>query len=354
LFHLYDLQTLKSSKCIIGPVLTSPLCCLLLLAALQCPALSRSKELDPRNSVVFLYDSPVDDLPSATGFMAGFNSADKNNPGVAAFLITNKHVIAGKHSMCLRFNPKDAGPVHYFQLNLDQAQVIPSQRPEVDLAAIAMPTVPEDWYEFFDLSSMLSDDQMNSLHITEGADVYTIAWNIGMQKSVVVARQPRPLRSILRFGKISLLTKEFWDGLNDPTMVAQAYLVDMQASPAWHSSGSPLLLQTPRLRDHHLSHRGNKQLLIGVNKGYMSGFLPVQYAKLGPSATETNSAYVDMPGELIITEPVANLRELLEVIGHDLIKSGRKIIMNQDQDYRKNASATQPHGHGAIAGDTKQ
>lgn len=294
---------------ILATVLPLSLVCLFLLGVLQCPALSLSAEANPKDSVVLIYHSKSDKLPFASGFMAGFRSGTENKTDDIAYLITNKHVIANCKSLYLRFNLKNEG-INWLQLTLDPPHVISSKRPEVDLVAIEI-LVPNKWHSTLDVSSILDDDQMKSLQIVEGADVYTVGWTTG-RLNEQTTRQPLAVQSILRFGKISLLTNQHWYNARDPNLYEQAYVVDIQTSNGWGFSGCPLLLQDQSLRNQNGSRsqpRKSTATLIGVIKGHSLTNAPVCYED-----SQRSVMFVQIPDGLAMVEPSANLRELMNTI----------------------------------------
>ncbi len=103
-----------------------------------------------------------------------------------------------------------------------------------------------------------------------------------------------------------MLNGDYWYDSNNPQILEQAYLTYMQASVTWGSSGSPLFL-LPKSS----SLEASRPILLGVNKGYVLNQAPVQWLNDARSKTSQGDAYVSMPDELVITEPVGNVRDLI-------------------------------------------
>jgi hypothetical protein len=249
-------------------------------------------------SVLFIYDgstSPCSDppsghvlLPLGTGFVSGIAAKgvtlDAPTWTGVKFVITAKHVVANRQRVIFRLNTSDGEKFARFPLDLkwngpDQNSFV-SDKPEVDLAAIHLPKIPDTDPALFDYPFIMDRNSMAAYQVEEGADVFTIGYLYGYsgkKKNYVVKK----------FGRISLLTEEQWLGEDSQQ---KAYLIELQNVPGL--SGAPVFLQTTRIlvMQGHLGWRQNPPLVVGVIKDLL--LAPItsgQTSSQGVAAVEPGS-----------------------------------------------------------------
>jgi hypothetical protein len=278
-------------------------------------------------SVVFMYDSattPCDpEVPSVpprkalrpigSGFLITLKPetsalADAKSPR-NLFLITARHVIGSRDAVVIRMNTAEKTGFICLPVKLSAEEkgrnVFVSQHPEVDLAAIRLPEMKNAVSVAFDFSMILDEDGMNREGISEGTDIFTVGYVFGYYGD-------RKNISVVRFGKISLLSTEAWYQSDTPrNMYEHAYLAEIQSEPGL--SGSPVMLRSPQLRygaDSSYRYEKVKPYIIGVLKGGLRSWI----------AGDQGMAAI---------EPAYHLRDLLEKIINQLAETGISSVKEQ-------------------------
>lgn len=260
-------------------------------------------------SVVFIYDSnsrPCDPPPPRTtvwplgsGFIVGFESAKR--AGIWKFLVTARHVIGSRDSVILRLNSRDRARLVCYphRLSGGTTQIIfAPKRPEVDLVLIHMPDIPDTDPLIFDYSTIADETMYRSWEISEGTEVYTVGYLFGYSGQ----KQNFP---VTRFGKIALLTEEYWYRTQERNLDEHAYLVELQSTPGL--SGAPVILRGPQFRIGLTGPQYRKVPLIVV--GVIKGLLTSPHGSQGLAATE----------------PARHLKEILEDIVERLRREGHEV-----------------------------
>jgi hypothetical protein len=268
------------------------------------------------DTALFIYDgatAPCADtppgttlLPMGTGFVSGIpkRGTAPNSPtwtGVK-FLVTAKHVVYGKSKIIVRLNRKDNSEFTCFPLELKwdgkEENSFVSEKPEVDLAAIYLPKIPDTDPFVIDYAFILDAKSMAAWQVGEGTEVLTIGYLYGYSGK----KKNYPVK---KFGKIALLTEENWcPNPLHPDQLQRAYLVELQNVPGL--SGAPVLLQSPRfilVPGAALALRHNPPLVVGVIKDLMT-------APIGPGQV--------MSQGIAAVEPGSELKALLQQIAKQI------------------------------------
>jgi hypothetical protein len=278
-------------------------------------------------STVFIYDSattpcapvvpPVPPRKALRPVGSGFvvllkselsSSANGKSPGYP-FLITSQHVIGDRDAIIVRMNRSDRPESICLSIKLaadeNGRNVFESQRPEVDLVAIRLPELQNIVPAVFDFSMIMDENGMKREGISEGTNVFTVGYLFGYpgnQQNV----------SVVRFGKIALLSNEAWYQSDSPrNMYEHAYLAELQSEPGL--SGSPVMLQSPQLRldaDGTYRYQQVKPYIVGVLKGGLR-------------------SWVGGDQGMAAIEPAYHLRDLLKKIIDKLAETGISTDMEQ-------------------------
>lgn len=177
----------------------------------------------------------------ATGFMVGRPSEKENAVGQYVFLITNKHVLEGRESVVVRFNPKKGREIKDYQLRLiDVNREIPQRwighpRNDIDIAALPLHGVffQDDGQEIlpFAVSALMTKDDLVKEHVAEGDFVYILGYPMGLL-------DPDWRYPIARSGIIARI-QDLLDGHKSK------FLLDAYVSPG--NSGGPVILKPERI-----------------------------------------------------------------------------------------------------------
>jgi hypothetical protein len=300
----------KALRCI-APIALAAVCAHDNAVAQQTEVLSAAAD-----SVLFIYDgatAPCADpppglilLPQGTGFVSGIPKKglafDSPTWTGVKFLITAKHVVSGKSKIIVRLNRKDKTEFTCFPLELKwdgkEQNSFASEKPEVDLAAIYLPKIPDTDPSVLDYPLVLDPKSMSAWQVEEGTDIFTIGYLYGYSGK----KKNYPVK---KFGKIALLTEESWcPNPFQPNQLQRAYLVELQNVPGL--SGAPVLLQSPRflvVQGRNLTYRHNPPMVVGVIKQLLKA----------PIA----------PGEVIsqgvaVVEPGSELKALLQQVAKQI------------------------------------
>lgn len=273
-----------------------------------------------KNSIVFvLSGSPVTDnaAPLGTGFIVGLRL--KSNPETMyKFVITNAHVLAKQKVVTLRINNSSNTAAISYPTDLASSALFPSEK-TVDLAAIAIPDIPDTNPTVFDYSYILGHDDLKKAEIEEGTDVVATGY---LQPYAGIAKN----FPVMRFGKIALLTDEHWFN----TVFAdkqQGYIVEIYNVGG--SSGSPVVLQPSQVRvnsQNVFQQRRIPPYLVGVIKGHpndLAELKEVVNLQLKPIPDK----YAVISAGVAVIEPAENLRKFLQEIAAILETKGQPVIL---------------------------
>ena len=136
-----------------------------------------------------------------TGFLVGrfFKKKDENQNEYHIFLVTNKHVLVGKNSVKVRFNPHSSEPAKDYNISLinnGNKTWTGHQTEEIDVAAIninARILVDEGmkFKYFMSDSNILHIEQMAEKGMTEGDFIYVLGFPMELvdsDRQYVIAR----------------------------------------------------------------------------------------------------------------------------------------------------------------------
>lgn len=173
--------------------------------------------------------------------MVGRPSEKENAVGQYVFLITNKHVLEGRESVVVRFNPKKGREIKDYQLRLiDVNREIPQRwighpRNDIDIAALPLHGVffQDDGQEIlpFAVSALMTKDDLVKEHVAEGDFVYILGYPMGLL-------DPDWRYPIARSGIIARI-QDLLDGHKSK------FLLDAYVSPG--NSGGPVILKPERI-----------------------------------------------------------------------------------------------------------
>ncbi len=218
------------------------------------------------------------------------------------FLITAHHVIGNRDAIIVRMNRSDRPELVCFPVKLitegKNQNVFASQRAEVDLIAIRLPDIHNTAFAEYNYSMIMDEDLMKKEGVCEGTDIFTVGYLFGYTGE-------RQNLSVVRFGKVALLSHEAWYHSDSPrNMDEHAYLAELQSERGL--SGTPVMLRNPRLRldrDGIYRYQQVKPYVIGVLKGGLR-------------------SWVGGDQGMAAIEPAYHLRALLKRIADQLAASG--------------------------------
>lgn len=231
---------------------------------------------DIRNSVLFIFadnsnpcslSSKV--LPLGTGFVIGLRPT-ANPESIHKFVITNRHVLANRTRVILRFNNTLNNASICHRADLTTAMMTPKDK-SIDLAAISIPDINGTSPTVLDYSYVLGVKELKQAEIVEGTEVVAMGYlqpYAGFTKNFPV----------MRFGKIALLTHERWWSA-DGSSREQGYIVEIYNVGG--SSGSPVVLQPSQVRvnsNNQFQKRRIPPYLIGVIKGHPNSIAEIAEA----------------------------------------------------------------------------
>lgn len=281
-----------------------------------------------RSCVVFLFENaPADSnsaesLPIGTGFIMGIESA--REPGKHyKFVVTNQHVIQGRKKVAIRLDKKSGPGLVYFDTKLEssgpQKNLFCADDKSIDLAAVAIPDVPDTEPTFLDHSMIVGKKESELLEVQEGTEV------VGMGYLTPYAGISRNF-PVMRFGKIALLTDErWWDGRSQVDKelgnVVEIYNVG-------GSSGSPVALQPNQFR---LSDKGQMQvrrvnpMIVGVIKGHPrtpAEIVAIDSTQSKPKVYPLSCVTTLVSTGVAVMEPGSSLQMLMKTIADFIVLQG--------------------------------
>ena len=197
-----------------------------------------------------------------TGFLVGrfFKKIDENENRYHVFIVTNKHVLVGKNSVKVRFNPHSSEPARDYDLlliNNGNKSWTGHQIEKIDVAAININ--PRNLVDegmkfkyFVSDSSILSIEQMAEKGMTEGDFIYVLGFPMGIvggDRQYVIARS----------GSIARIRDVLEKRSND-------FIVDSFVFPG--NSGGPVVSK-PEFASIQGTQSINSAYLIGIVSSYL-------------------------------------------------------------------------------------
>lgn len=242
----------------------------------------------------------------ATGFIVAVQNSEKR---YNVFLVTNKHVVAGKTSLVARFNisgKMDAKDCDVILINNDgKAAYSVHPNPKVDVACMMLnPHILET--QIGEISAFRLDEHaldrngMIENEVTEGSIVYSLGFPAG----IVGLHTKSPL---YRMGCICQLAEEYSD---------EGFLIDIQNFPG--SSGSPII---NKLEESYLegSKHYNRTALIGI----IAAYIPYQDV-LVSQQTGKNMQIVEENSGIAVAYTVDAIKETIAVEFERINAMGQK------------------------------
>lgn len=259
-----------------------------------------------KDSIVLLYPSgtspcekPADALKFlGTGFLLEVSSPKATKP--PALLVTNKHVIDKQKSIIMRATTNKGCVCKEFALQSEGAGInlFLAKQPAINLAVIRAPQIADVRPYVVDYSSFLDENALKTLPVIEGENVF--AGDIFMPGGGSTENYP-----LVRSGQIALLRNDLWS--QNELGTGQAYIV--QLGTTFGATGIPVFLT------------GSNKLL-GVTKAVAFAPAPASVAVAEvrvedgisvPKTVEAKGSAV-VPNGLVMVEPAANLKLLLESV----------------------------------------
>ncbi len=235
-----------------------------------------------------------------TGFLVG--RKEQNNPSLSThYLITNKHVVANKKHIYVRFNSLGGEFVKDYPLDLyDENDVaLFSAHPDKKTDVIALQILPQTLIDdksiwgSFDLDDhALTLEQMQKTGVEEGCLVYALGFPMNLVDSI---KTP-----ICRLGCISRVTDAFLLKKGTPL-----FLVDAQTFPG--NSGGPIISRPEYITIEGTPHNTSANLI-----GILSAYIPYKDTLISVQTGEKRMEQVENSG-LTIVHPVDRIKEVVEL-----------------------------------------
>ena len=233
-----------------------------------------------------------------TGFFV-VRKVNENGDG-RPFLITNRHVLAGKDTIVIRMKEKDSENLKEIEAPLIENNEVLYRlhgNPNIDIAVLPLigSYIQANNLEFpcFDIdeNAMVSSDLLEN-----GIDEGSLVYMLGFPMRLVNITSNLP---ICRLGCIARLSKaQIAESLN--------FLVDIQNFPG--NSGSPIIT-----RPEILSIEGTKSLNKAVLVGIVHSYIPYREALVNSQTNEIVEIRSENSG-LANVHPVEYILELIDSI----------------------------------------
>lgn len=198
-----------------------------------------------------------------TGFLVGrfFKKDEKNQNRYHIFLVTNKHVLVGKNSVKVRFNPHSSDPAKDYDILLVKNGIktwTGHQNDNIDVAVINInPSILEEegmkFKYFMSDSNILLIEQMAEKGMTEGDFIYVLGFPLEL---VASDRQ----YVIARSGSIARIRDVLEKRSND-------FIVDSFVFPG--NSGGPVVSK-PEIIHIEGTKSISEAYLIGIVSSFLS------------------------------------------------------------------------------------
>jgi hypothetical protein len=242
-----------------------------------------------------------------SGFVAGIEKSGASKPGAWngwKFLVTAKYVLANRADVTIRVNSEDGSKFVCKTITLELSgtkQNVVLAPDGVDLAAVALPEIP-DCDPTVVSSSLLTDEaKMKEWNIGVGTEVLTIGYLYGF--SGLQSNYP-----VAKFGRISLITEEPWYFNPESRLMEKGYVLDLSNAPGL--SGAPVFTHGVEFETDPFRYRSLPPVLIGVVKGLM--LVPVNGQLISQG--------------IAVIEPGENLRALMVQIAAMLKAGGADVV----------------------------
>lgn len=206
------------------------------------------------------------------------------------FLVTAKHVIANQPEVIIRMNSGTAAEFVCQSVKLQAAIFAASG---VDLVAVSLPEIPDANPTVIPSSLLIDAKEMTDRNIGVGTDVLTVGYLLGYDGQKIHA-------PVAKFGRLSLVTEQWWYHNSESKRIEQAYALDLSSS--LELSGAPVFTSGVEMATYPFRYRELQPFVLGVVKGLI--LRPVD-------------------GELIyarvaILEPGENLKTLMQQVARTL------------------------------------
>lgn len=239
---------------------------------------------------------------SATGFLYGHfePGASPEHEGIyTAFLVTNRHVLAGRTALVLRSNPGPGEPAQEFPATLvdkGKPRWIGHEDPEIDVAILRINAklLQEGGHQLSlfreDKDVLFHGDEM-AKQLSEGDGAFILGFpmgQVGGDRNYVVVRR----------GSIARIQ----DSLAGQ---ASTFLVDSFIFPG--NSGGPVIL-----RPEVVSIRGTQPIGSAKLIGLVSGYLPYQDVAISQQTQRPRIIFEENSGLAVII-PIDRVREIVDL-----------------------------------------
>lgn len=280
-------------------------------AQAQSKAFRDAVETAKRNLVILFPVSSAAGTPDpearsiGCGFFLSLPCSKAGQPKNLYVLITCRHALEKQAKVHLRFNTKKPNVLGSLILDLRSSgqmrNLFFSSDKRMDLAAVCMENLPANVDSgSFSLSQLLDETKWGAKQVGEGSMAASIAPVYGYPG---ISRN----RFAVRYGRIALVSPEFWFNERDENIFEKAFLVDIALNHG--SSGTPLFLCNESAADNSLS-------ILGVVKG----------ATDVPSGRDLSTdARVEVPLSVTAFEPAASLQMLIKELIQELETRGYKV-----------------------------
>lgn len=223
-----------------------------------------------------------------TGFLFGkFLTNDNGIPKYSVYLVTNKHVLSGKRSIVLRFNPKSqekATDYEFFLIDGDKILWTGHPKENIDVAVTSVDckqlSAQDMLWSFFESDThVLTRQELKKSKISEGDSIFILGFPMNL---VHKYRQ----YVIVRGGVIARITPFLDENSND-------ILIDSFVFPG--NSGGPVITKPILMFD-------NDKVTIREPKiiGMVSGNISYKDIAISPQTLETRVTFVENSGLTVI------------------------------------------------------
>ena len=223
---------------------------------------------------------------AASGFIYGDSTDERttDEKGYSLYLVTNRHVLKGKHVVYIRFNPQEGGRAREFRVPLAESNGTPlwSAHPdsEVDIGVFRLrPEILAKHgiqYSFFaDLFHVANRMKARETGITEGDMVYALGFPMGLvgeERNFVILRQ----------GCIARI-RDAYAGLS------KHFLVDISIFPG--NSGGPVVTKAELA-----AIEGTKCAQAAYLIGVVSAYIPYRDIAVSAQTQKTRIIFEENSG----------------------------------------------------------
>ena len=259
-----------------------------------------------------------------TGFLVGrlFKKREDNIKEYHVFLVTNKHVLEGKKSVVVRFNPhlKSDEPAGNYDIPLldENGNLIWTghESEDIDIAAINInpEILAKDGmrFKYFQSdTSLLDTKQMTVLGLSEGDFIYVLGYPMNIvypERQFVIARS----------GSIARIQDVFEGYRNN-------FIIDAFVFPG--NSGGPVISK-PDIISIHGTKPINRAYLLGIIQSY----IPYEDVAISQQTGKPRVVFQENSG-LAFVIPVDFIMETIEVSFENTIFEDEKFIeKTEDED----------------------